>query len=567
MPRQVCALAHDLDNLFRAPMNPPSHFSLLVVDDEPDLRTLYELTLLREGYDIETAGTVEDAKLHLKDRVYSAVITDMRLPDGTGLELLRWLEDNGRREKAIVITAYGSAENAVEALKAGAYDYLTKPVDLKQFRAVVASSLGRGPATMPTMPTMVPSSLPSSPATPVPIPIPAARPESVVNQAAAVAAVVNAARASKVAPPAAADIPASAALRRMAGDSPSMQQVRELIEKVARSMAPVLVSGESGTGKELVARAIHEVSPRHAQPFIAVNCSAIPEQLLEAEFFGYRKGAFTGAMEDREGFFQAANGGTLFLDEIGELPLSMQSKLLRAIQERSVRPVGATNELSVNVRLLSATHKDLGAEVQAGQFRQDLYYRLNVIQICVPPLRERTVDLRLISERVLERIARDANVSPTPTLTRDALVHLARYPFPGNVRELENLLHRAVALTGGETIDVFDLGLPETVFTDTAAQELDLITSNTRFDVASLEPIEPAPAQPEPASFAAPEIALPDDLALYLDEVERDILMRSLERYRYNRTAAGASLGLSLRQMRYRMARLNVTVGGDSFDA
>ena len=545
-------------------MNPPSHFSILVVDDEPDLRTLYELTLLREGYDIETAGTVEDAKLHLKDRVYSAVITDMRLPDGTGLELLRWLEDNGRREKAIVITAYGSAENAVEALKAGAYDYLTKPVDLKQFRAVVASSLGRGPATVPTM---VPSSLPKELAA-VSAPTPSAQPESASHQAAALAAVVNAARASKIAPPAAAAIPESAALRRMAGDSPSMQQVRELIEKVARSMAPVLVSGESGTGKELVARAIHEVSPRHAQPFIAVNCSAIPEQLLEAEFFGYRKGAFTGAMEDREGFFQAANGGTLFLDEIGELPLSMQSKLLRAIQERSVRPVGAMNELSVNVRLLSATHKDLGAEVQAGQFRQDLYYRLNVIQICVPPLRERTADLRLISERVLERIARDANVLPAPILTRDALVHLARYPFPGNVRELENLLHRAVALTGGETIDVFDLGLPEAVFTDTAAQELDLITSNTRFDVASLESLAaPAPAQLPPASFAASEPTLPDDLARHLDDVERDILVRALEHYRYNRTAAGASLGLSLRQMRYRMARLSVTVGGDGFDA
>jgi two-component system, NtrC family, response regulator PilR len=559
MPLPVCASAHDHDNLFRAPMNPPSHFSLLVVDDEPDLRTLYELTLLREGYDIETAGTVEDAKLHLKDRVYSAVITDMRLPDGTGLELLRWLEDNGRREKAIVITAYGSAENAVEALKAGAYDYLTKPVDLKQFRAVVASSLGRGPATVPTM---VPSSLPSS----LPSPSAAARPEPVLNQAAAVAAVVSAARANKVAPPAAADIPESAALRRMAGDSPGMQQVRELIEKVARSMAPVLVSGESGTGKELVARAIHEVSPRHAQPFIAVNCSAIPEQLLEAEFFGYRKGAFTGAMEDREGFFQAANGGTLFLDEIGELPLSMQSKLLRAIQERSVRPVGAMNELAVNVRLLSATHKDLGAEVQAGQFRQDLYYRLNVIQICVPPLRERTADLRLISERVLERIARDAYVSPAPTLTRDALVHLARYPFPGNVRELENLLHRAVALTGGELIDVFDLGLPESVFTDTAAQELDLITSNTRFDMTSLDALAAAVPIQVSASFAASESPLPDDLALYLDDVERDILVRSLERFRYNRTAAGASLGLSLRQMRYRMARLNVTVGGDAFD-
>ncbi len=514
----------------------PSHFSLLVVDDEPDLRTLYELTLLREGYDIETAGSVEEALLHLKDRTYSAVITDMRLPDGTGLDLLRWLEETGRREKAIVITAYGSAENAVEALQAGAYDYLTKPVDLKQFRAVVASALGRSAVSVPTM---VPSSLPSVHEAPA-----AARTPRV--------AAVPAVPVVLAAP----DVPLSAALHRMAGQSEAMRHVRELIEKVARSMAPVLISGESGTGKELVARAIHEVSPRHAQPFIAVNCSAIPEQLLEAEFFGYRKGAFTGAVEDREGFFQAANGGTLFLDEIGDLPLSMQSKLLRSIQERSVRPVGAVTELPVNVRLLSATHKDLAAEVQAGLFRQDLYYRLNVIQIHVPPLRERREDLQSISERVLERIARDADVSPAPRLTRDALVYLARYPFPGNVRELENLLHRAVALSGGETIDVFDLGLPDTVFTDSAAQELNLITENTRFDVASLAPLPvalPPPAQRE----------LPDDLAVFLDDVERDILVRALERHRFNRTAAGASLGLSLRQMRYRMARLNVSVGGD----
>jgi len=516
-------------------MSSPSHFSLLVVDDEPDLRTLYELTLLREGYDIETAGSVEEALLHLKDRTYSALITDMRLPDGTGLDLLRKLEESGRREKAIVITAYGSAENAVEALKAGAYDYLTKPVDLKQFRAVVASALGRAPATVPTM---VPSSLPSEH-------------EAVISAG-------SATTPRPRTPPPPPSAPVSAALARMAGTSASMQEVRSLVEKVARSMAPVLVNGESGTGKELVARAIHEVSPRSNMPFIAVNCSAIPEQLLEAEFFGYRKGAFTGAAEDREGFFQAANGGTLFLDEIGDLPLSMQSKLLRSIQERSVRPVGAVSEQSVNVRLLSATHKDLGAEVLVGRFRQDLYYRLNVIQIRVPPLRERLEDLAAISEHVLLRIARDANVTPPPRLTRDALVHLARYAFPGNVRELENLLHRAVALSGDEAIDVFDLGLPETVFTDSAAQELDLITENTRIDPAVLAP-EPPAAPPAAA-------ALPDDLAAYLDEVERDILLRALERHRFNRTAAGASLGLSLRQMRYRMARLGVSVGGDSFD-
>jgi two-component system, NtrC family, response regulator PilR len=512
-------------------MTTASHFSLLVVDDEPDLRTLYELTLLREGYDIETAGTVQDALLHLKDRTYSAVITDMRLPDGTGLDVLRWLEESGRREKAIVITAYGSAENAVEALKAGAYDYLTKPVDLKQFRAVVASALGRGSVVVPTMD---PASLPSEQGGVVVMPRPA-RP--------VVAAPVPGASGSP-------------ALQRMAGQSTAMEQVRSLVDKVARSMAPVLVTGESGTGKELVARSIHEVSVRNGQPFIAVNCSAIPEQLLEAEFFGYRKGAFTGAMEDRAGFFQAANGGTLFLDEIGDLPLPMQSKLLRAIQERSVRPVGAVSEVAVNVRLLSATHKDLGAEVLSGQFRQDLYYRLNVIQIRVPPLRERLEDLASISDRVLERIAKDAGVSTPARLTREAMVHLERYSFPGNVRELENLLHRAVALSGGEVIDVYDLGLPETVFTDTAAIELERIMGQTDAEVLqatrALAPMVPI------------EEPLPHDLAAYLDDVERDILVRALEQHRFNRTAAGASLGLSLRQMRYRMARLNVNVGGDA---
>lgn len=511
----------------------PSHFSLLVVDDEPDLRTLYELTLLREGYDIETAADVQGALLHLKDRIYSAVITDMRLPDGNGLDILRWLETTGRREKTIVITAYGSAENAVEALKAGAYDYLTKPVDLKQFRAVVASALGRSGSV--GSPTIDPATLPSETGAP---------PVASIRRV--------------VAPPVPPPPPTSQALLRMAGQSAAMHQVRSLVEKVARSMAPVLVNGESGTGKELVARAIHEVSVRAGQPFVAVNCSAIPEQLLEAEFFGYRKGAFTGAMEDREGFFQAANGGTLFLDEIGDLPLPMQSKLLRAIQERSVRPVGAVAEVGVNVRLLSATHKDLANEVHAGQFRQDLYYRLNVIQIRVPPLRERLEDLAAISEQVLERITADSGLSAPPRLTRDALVHLERYGFPGNVRELENLLHRAVALSGGESIDVFDLGLPESVFTDSALYELDLITTNTRGHLLPPEPVY-TPSLP----VAEP---LPDNLERHLDKVERDILERALDRHRFNRTAAGASLGLSLRQMRYRMARLGVNAGGDSTD-
>jgi two-component system response regulator PilR (NtrC family) len=477
-----------------------STFRLLVVDDEPDLRTLYELTLLREGYEIDSAGSVAEALEQLQARNYSAVITDMKLPDGSGLAVLRWLEQAGRPEKAIVITAFGSAENAVEALKAGAFDYLTKPVDLRQFRLVVGSALGRQP------------------------------------------------RQAEPAPVVAVESTAPATALRLVGNSPSIRAVRALIDKVGRSMAPVLVQGESGTGKELVARAIHDHGARAGQRFVAVNCGAIPENLLEAEFFGYRKGAFTGANEDREGFFQAADGGTLFLDEIGDLPLAMQSKLLRVIQERSVRPVGATAETPVNVRIVSATHKDLATEVAAGRFRQDLFYRLNVIQIRVPPLRERLEDLGLISDRLLARIAQDAGVSPTPRLTPAALQTLSRYPFPGNVRELENLLHRALALAGSEWIDASDLGLPDTL--------LDEAHGESQF--AALE--TPVAAQPVAEGLSLPD-PLPDDLARYLDEVERAILLRALEQHRFNRTAAAASLGLSLRQIRYRMARLAISAG------
>jgi two-component system, NtrC family, response regulator PilR len=471
---------------------------LLVVDDEPDLRTLYELTLMREGYHVESAGSVDEAWRILGDDRFDLLITDMRLPDGTGMDLLAQLESAGRPEKAIVITAYGSPENAVEALKAGAYDYLTKPVDLRQFRTVVSSALGRVPAP----PDMAPASR---------------------------------------RPP-----PISSALARMAGDTGPMREVRALVQKVARSMAPVLVQGESGTGKELVARAIHEVSPRAAGPFVAVNCGAIPEPLLEAEFFGYRKGAFTGAQEDRGGFFQAAHGGTLFLDEIGDLPLAMQSKLLRVIQERAVRPIGVVAETPIDTRLVSATHKDLAREVREGRFRQDLFYRLNVIRIGVPPLRERLADLPAICHAVLARIALDAGVDPAPSLTPEALQRLAHHAFPGNVRELENLLHRALALSGHDRIEASDLGL----------------------DDGDDEEIEPAtrrePSAPD-VEVAGPDgraEALPEDLQTHLDSVERDILMRALDQHRYNRTAAGASLGLTLRQMRYRMARLGIDGGG-----
>lgn len=484
----------------------PGAGSVLVVDDEPDLLTLYELTLLREGHEVETAATLADAWALLQQRVFRLVITDMRLPDGSGMELMGRLEAARRPEKIIVITAYGSAQNAVEALKAGAFDYLTKPVDLRQFRSVVASALGRLPAAAP-----------------------AARP----------------APGGPV---------ATAPLARLVGRSEAMRQVRALVEKVARSMAPVLVQGESGTGKELVARAIHEVSARAGQPFVAVNCGAIPENLLEAEFFGYRKGAFTGAAEDREGFFQAANGGTLFLDEIGDLPLAMQSKMLRAIQERAVRPIGAVAEVPLNVRIVSATHKDLAADVAAGRFRQDLFYRLNVIGLAVPPLRERLEDLDDISQALLERIARDAGVVPVPVLAPEARARLARYAFPGNVRELENLLHRALALSGHDLISAEDLGLPDTLLggepppADAAAQRAKDLTA------------DPGGSAGLPG---LPGDSLPQDLAAYLDEVERAILVRALEQHGFNRTAAGARMGLSLRQMRYRMARLGITEAGD----
>jgi two-component system response regulator PilR (NtrC family) len=433
----------------------------------------------------------------------------MRLPDGLGLELLQRLEQRGRGERVIVITAYGSAENAVEALKAGAFDYLTKPVDLKQFRSVVATAAGRL----------------------------AAAPAAVAS---------DASRRDRRA--AAATLPA---LARLVGTSPVMEQVRALVERVARSMAPVLVHGESGTGKELVARAVHECSLRAAGPFVAVNCGAIPENLLEAEFFGYRKGAFTGAQDDRDGFFQAAQGGTLFLDEIGDLPLAMQSKLLRVIQERAVRPVGAVAEVPTQVRIVSATHKDLAQEVQAGRFRQDLYYRLNVIRVVVPPLRERLEDLPAICEALLRRIARDAGVDGVPQLTDEALQVLRRQPFPGNVRELENLLHRALALAISDRIGTDDLGLVDDGHEPASESPVAAPLSAERL-VAT--PVSAA----APAGLPGLGEALPADLQAYLDDIEREVLCRALQKHRYNRTAAGESLGLTLRQMRYRMARLGV---------
>jgi len=493
--------------------------SILVVDDEPDLRTLYELTLLREGYRVETAACVTEAREMLQAQRFDAVITDMRLPDGFGMELLQDLRDQQRRERCVVMTAYGSAENAVEALRAGAFDYLTKPVDLKQFRAVVASAIQGSGGMLSHKPAKAEGATP--------------RPATATPDA------FNA-------------IPS---LERLVGQSEAMRNVKQRIAKVARSMAPVLIRGESGTGKELVARALHASSQRADRPLVAVNCGAIPESLLEAEFFGARKGSYTGATQDRDGYFQAARGGTLFLDEIGDLPLAMQSKLLRAIQERSIRPLGSVQEEMVDVRIVSATHRDLAADVQNGRFRQDLYYRLNVIELLIPPLRERREDLPALCEALLARIEHESG-TPAPPLTEAALQRIAMHPLAGNVRELENLLHRAVALSDGHELHV------DPPLAGIAPAPLDAapVSSESLFS-------RPLPTE---TTYTLPAIPhpLPSDLQLWLDLQEKEILVRALRESGFNRTATAARLGISLRQIRYRIARLDIATpqGGDSQD-
>ena len=474
-----------------------------MVDDEPDLRTLYELTLLREGYRVETAGSVQEGRAQLQERHFDVVITDMRLPDGIGMELLLQLRDPSRSERCIVMTAYGSAENAVEALRAGAFDYLTKPVDLRQFRQVVASAV-QGMGAVPK-----PGSQQAGESAPAHGAGPAAQP---------------------------------GALEALVGNSQAMQRVKQRIAKVAKGMAPVLIHGESGTGKELVARALHACSQRAEGPMVAVNCGAIPENLLEAEFFGARKGSYTGATQDRPGYFQAAQGGTLFLDEIGDLPLAMQAKLLRAIQERKIRPLGSTQEEAVDVRILSATHRDLSAQVQSGNFRQDLFYRLNVIEIELPALRERREDLGQLCQALLQKLARESGL-PTPELDEISLLQIAGLPLPGNVRELENVLHRAIALG-----DEGPLRLPESGPGAGASAAMPAPVSGTQ----ASETGAPAP------QHAGSPATLPEDLQGWLDEQERSILVRALQDNGFNRTATAARLGISLRQIRYRIDRLGI---------
>lgn len=483
--------------------------TVLVVDDEADLRELVALTIVKLGFDVDTAESLTQARAMLARTHYALCLTDMRLGDGSGLDLVREVAAVGGKGPPIaVITAFGSAENAVAALKAGAFDYLTKPVDLEQLRVLVRSAL-REP------------------------------------QVDAVGAGLS----------------TRGAAARMLGNTPAMQQLRGMIDRLGRSMAPVAIFGESGSGKELVARAVHEQSARRLGPFVAVNCGAIPETLMEAEFFGYRKGAFTGADRERDGFFQAATGGTLFLDEVAELPLAMQVKLLRALQERRVRKVGATQEESVDVRLLSATHQDLHKMVLAGRFRQDLFYRLNVIELRVPSLRERAEDIVTIAAAILERLSTTG--APPVQLSAAAADALGRYSFPGNVRELENVLERAVALAGGGVLQPDDLLLPHI---ETADVLLESESGDNGLE-ASAETLSAAPAEPAEgapgvlgSSVAHFEIndGVPSDLSAYLDALERDAIRAALVRTSQNRTAAAQRLGITFRQLRYRMQRLGL---------
>ena len=436
---------------------------VLVVDDEPDIRELLELTLVRMGLDVASVGSIAEAKERLKTGRFDLCLTDMRLGDGEGLDLVRHIAVQAADVPVAVITAYGSAENAVAALKAGAFDYVSKPVGLEQLRALVRSAL----------------SLPEG---------------------------------GEAAPQD----------KRLLGESAPLVQVRALIGKLARTQAPVYISGESGTGKELAARLIHENGARRDKAFVPVNCGAIPENLMESEFFGYKKGAFTGAAEDRGGFFQAANGGTLFLDEVADLPLPMQVKLLRAIQEKRVRKVGATQEDPVDVRIICATHQNLAQLVAAGKFRQDLFYRVNVIQLAMPPLRECREDIPLIAGAILERLGGEARLTP------QALAELQRHDFPGNIRELENILERALALSGSAEITPKDLQLGAAA--------------------------ERAPETPASTAEAAAG-ALPD----YLDDIERKAILEALGKTGFNRTAAAKLLGITFRQLRYRMQRLGIT--------
>ena len=452
-----------------------SRQAALVVDDEPDIRELLTLTLTRLGLLVDTAGNVTEAKRRLAEQEYAICLTDFRMPDGTGMDLVEHVARNYPRVPIAIITAYGSVDIAVGALKAGAFDFVSKPVDLTVLRRLVQSAL-------------------------------------------------KLAEERKAEP-----APAATGPSPLLGNSAAIEEVRQTVAKVARSQAPVYITGESGSGKELVARQIHELGPRASGAFVPVNCGAIPGELMESEFFGHKKGSFTGAAADKDGLFQAANGGTLFLDEVADLPMHMQVKLLRVIQEKAVRPIGARQEIPVDVRVLSATHKNLARLVEQGAFRQDLFYRINVIEVRVPPLRERREDIPLLAGRFLDRIAPDWGVEK-PQLSARSIEALKTYDFPGNVRELENILERAVALCENSTIEPEDMRL-----TPRAAAGGAL-----------------------PAGIADPKVAAGASLDDYIDTLEREALLKALQETRYNKTAAAKNLGITFRALRYKLKKLGI---------
>ena len=451
--------------------------AILIIDDEPDIRELLAMTVRRMGLDAYCAESLDGARRMLEKRRFDFCLTDMKLPDGTGLQLIEHVQQNHEGMPVAVITAFGSIELAIDSMKAGAFDFLTKPIDLERLRNLVSNALRLGEATATLQ-----------------------CPEQV----------------------------------QLLGDTEPMVHLRQQIVRLARSQAPVYITGESGTGKELVARLIHANGARAAGPFVPVNCGAIPGELMESEFFGHRKGSFTGAVADKQGLFQAANGGTLFLDEVADLPLPMQVKLLRAIQEKAVRAVGTEQEIRVDVRILSATHKNLGEEVEQGLFRRDLFYRINVIELRVPSLRERAADIALIAEACIRRLAEEYNTA-APRLHEDALHALLAYAFPGNVRELENILERAFTLCDGNVIRAPDLRLP------------------------GANPVAHSHAASEPAAELDALAELPNvPLEEYLEGIERRAIMRALELERWNRTAAAKRLGMTFRSLRYRLKKLGI---------
>lgn len=450
----------------------------LIIDDEPDICELLQLTLSRMQVSSDVALSVKEAKALLVSRDYQLCLTDMKLPDGNGIDLVRWINQQEFNIPVAVITAHGNTDSAVEAMKAGAFDFISKPVELSNLRKLVASALQT-------------HELPKSQAQPA----------------------------------------------GLFGRSTCMQQLENSVRKLARSQAPVYIFGESGSGKELAARFIHQLGPRAAKPFIPVNCGAIPKELMESEFFGHKKGSFTGAHADKTGLFKAADGGTLFLDEVADLPLDMQVKLLRAIQEKAIRVVGGAQEDSIDVRILSATHKNLEDEVAAGNFRQDLFYRLNVIQLKVPPLRERPEDIADLSQLFLSNIAKEMQL-PAPKLSKDALKMLLAYEFPGNVRELENILERAFTLCEGDTIESADLQLQ-----------------------ASTSPPKARKSSDRPASSSTDHFARALEyptLDEYLAEIEKEVLMGALEKARWNKTLAAKELNITFRSLRYRLQKLGL---------